>query len=167
MVTVAYEKWSFTISFNCGGFDWEKFWSHIWGGRLRKVVAQGGKTVFILLRIRALARFFLTEEGEPVASCRDVWGYPPPKNCQNWRLRNAIFSTCHEICLRKIDLEYENGKPLQVTIIKITESTVNPSKDLMSRAQQDQRGGRRASAPLAPPLATALRILRVKRRGGP
>ena len=165
MVTVAYEKWSFTIGFNCGGFDWGKFWSHILGGRLRKVVAQGGKTVFILLRIRALATFFLTEEGGPVASCRGVWGYP--QNCQNWRLRNAIFSTCHEICLRKIDLEYENGKPLQVTIIKITESKVSPSKDLMSRAQQDQRGGRRASAPLAPPLATALRILRVKRRGGP
>ena len=137
---------------------------------MRKVVAQGGKTVFILLRIRALARFFLTEEGEPVASCRGVWGYPPPKNCQNWRLRNAIFSTCHEICLRKIDLEYENGKPLQVTIIKITESTVNPSKDLMSRAQQDQTGGGGGDGhlpPLAPPLATALRILRVKRRGGP
>ena len=46
---------------------------------MRKVVAQGGKTVFILLRIRALARFFLTEEGEPVASCRGVWGYPPPR----------------------------------------------------------------------------------------
>ena len=35
--------------------------------------------------------------------------------------------TCHEICLRKIDLEYENGKQLQVTIIKITESKENKS----------------------------------------
>ena len=51
--------------------------------------------------------------------CRGVWGYPPPQNFQIGRLRNVIFSTCHEICLRKIDLEYENGKQLQVTIIKI------------------------------------------------
>ena len=39
-----------------------------------------------------------------------------------WRLPNAIFSTCHEICHRKIDFEYKNGKQLQVTIIQITES---------------------------------------------
>ena len=39
----------------------------------------------------------------------------------------AIFSTCHEICLRKIDLEDENGKQLQITIIKITESKENKS----------------------------------------
>ena len=31
--------------------------------------------------------------------------YPPSKHFQLWRLRNAIFSTCHEMCLRKIDLE--------------------------------------------------------------
>ena len=41
-------------------------------------------------------------------------------------LRNTIFST-HEICLRKIDCEYENGKKLQVAIIKITESKENKS----------------------------------------
>ena len=39
----------------------------------------------------------------------------------------GIFSTCHEIYLLKIDLEYENGKQLQVTIIKITESKENKS----------------------------------------
>ena len=60
-------------------------------------------------------------------SCRGVWGYPPPQNFQIGRLRNVIFSTCHEICLRKIDLEFENGKQLQVTIIKITESKENKS----------------------------------------
>ena len=59
--------------------------------------------------------------------CRWVWGYPPPEDFQIWRLLNAIFSTCHEICLRKIDLQYENGKQLQVTIIKITESKENKS----------------------------------------
>ena len=42
-------------------------------------------------------------------------------------LRNVIFSTCHEMCLRNIDLEYENGKQLQVTIIKITEAKENKS----------------------------------------
>ena len=42
-------------------------------------------------------------------------------------LRNAIFSTCRGICLRKVDLEYENGKQLQVTIIKVTESKENRS----------------------------------------
>ena len=39
-----------------------------------------------------------------------------------------LFSAlCHEIYRRKIDLEYENGKQLQVTIIKITESKENKS----------------------------------------
>ena len=32
-----------------------------------------------------------------------------------------------KICLRKIDLEDENGKQLQITIIKITESKENKS----------------------------------------
>ena len=59
-------------------------------------------------------------------SCRGS-GVPPPDNVQVWRLRNAIFSTYHEICLRKIDLEPENGKQLQVTIIKLTESKENNS----------------------------------------
>ena len=42
----------------------------------------------------------------------------------------------------KIDPEYENGKLLQVTIIKITESKENKSisKDLMCLAQQVQGG---------------------------
>ena len=60
-------------------------------------------------------------------SGRGVWRYPPRENFQICRLRNAIFSTYHEICLRKIDFEYENGKKLQVTIIKITESKENKS----------------------------------------
>ena len=33
-----------------------------------------------------------------------------------------MLSTFHERCLRKIDLEYENGKQLRVTVIKITDS---------------------------------------------
>ena len=34
-----------------------------------------------------------------------------------------LFSALLMRCVRKIDLEYENGKQLQVTIIKITEIT--------------------------------------------
>ena len=54
-------------------------------------------------------------------------GYLPPEKFQIWRLRKGIFSTFHEKCLRKIDLEYENGKQLQVTVIKIAESKENKS----------------------------------------
>ena len=109
-----------------------------------------------------VARFFVTgvrgggghyRECRRQEPCGAVWGYPPQENCQIWRLRNAIFSTFHGICLRKIDLEYENGKQLQVkssqvTIIKITKSTENNSIDrlLMCPAQQVQG----AAAPLPP-----------------
>ena len=70
--------------------------------------------------VRAVARFFVTGSGEGaegiIALKGGSGGILPPKI---WRLQNDIFSTCHELCLRKIDLEYENGKQLQVTIIKI------------------------------------------------
>ena len=59
------------------------------------------------------------------------------------------------MCLRKIDLECENGKQLQVTIIKITDSKENKSiQKLDVFVAQQVRGG---SCPLAssPPLATA------------
>ena len=82
--------------------------------------------------------------------CRGVWGYPPLENFQIGRLRNVIFSTCHEICLRKIDLEYENGKQLQVTIIKITESKENKSiQRLDVSGSTCPRGDGGAAAPLA------------------
>ena len=74
-------------------------------------------------RSRAVARFFVTGRGiiASAEGTRLVGGGGV------LRLRNAIFSTCHEICLRKIDLKRENGKQLQVTIIKITESKENKS----------------------------------------
>ena len=81
-------------------------------------------------------------------SCRGVWGYPPAQNFQIGRLRNVIFSTCHEICLRKIDLEFENGKQLQVTIIKITESKENKSIQRLDVFGSTVPGGG-APAPLA------------------
>ena len=72
---------------------------------------------------RAIAGFFVARghyrECRKHKPCRGVF--------RIWRLQNNIFSTCHEICLRKINLEYENGKQLQVTIIKITESKENKS----------------------------------------
>ena len=67
---------------------------------------------------RAVTRIFVT--GEHYRECRShepckvVWG------CSE-------TSTCHGICLRKVDLEYEKGKQLQVTIIKVTESKENRS----------------------------------------
>ena len=80
---------------------------------------------------RAETRVFVTgahyRERRRHEPCRGVSGCPPPEKFQVWGPRNAIFSTCHEICLRKIDLEPENGKQLQVTIIKITESKENNS----------------------------------------
>ena len=79
-----------------------------------------------------------------------VWGYPPPGHFQIWRLPNAIFSTCHEICLRKIDLEYENGKQLQVTIVQITESKEKKSIQKLDESVAQQVWG--AAAPLAPAL---------------
>ena len=57
-------------------------------------------------------------------------------------------------------LSHENGKQLQVTTIKITESKkTNPTKDLICLVQQLQGGGGGgAAAPPAPspPLATTL-----------
>ena len=94
------------------------------------MVFQKWHKIFLALP-RAVARFFCNggyyRECGRHEPCRGVWGYPPPENFQIRRLQNAIFSTCHEICLRKIDLEDENGKQLQITIIKITESKENKS----------------------------------------
>ena len=55
----------------------------------------------------------IVSSAEGTSLVEGVWGFPPPDNCQIWRLQNNIFSIGHEICLRKIDLEYENGKQLQ------------------------------------------------------
>ena len=76
-------------------------------------------------------------------------------------LRNAIFSTCHGICLRKVDLEYENGKQLQVTIIKVTESKENRSIHRLDVSGSIGPGGQRPPLPPPPPppIATALIFL--------
>ena len=93
------------------------------------MVFQSDTTYFFLALPRAVTRFFVTRgiiaRAEGTSLVGGSGGVLPQKNFQIWRLRNAIFSTCHEICLRKIDLEDENGKQLQITIIKITESKEN------------------------------------------
>ena len=52
------------------------------------------------------------------------------------------------ICLRKIDLKYENVKQLQVSIIKITESKENNSVHRLNRSGLTGPG--KSAAPLAP-----------------
>ena len=75
-------------------------------------------------------------------------------------LRNAIFSTCHGICLRKVDLEYENGKQLQVTIIKVTESKENRSIHRLDVSGSIGPGGQLPPLPPPPPpIATVLIFL--------
>ena len=71
----------------------------------------------------------------------------PSKKFHIWRLRNVTFSTCHEICLRKLDLEYEKGKQLQVTIIKITESKENKSIHRLDLSGSTGRGRAAAFPP--------------------
>ena len=107
-----YERRKFVdkVSFSFPGFEWYF------------IVTQ---LIFLALP-RAVARFFVTR-GIIARAEGTSLGCPPPENFQILRLRNAIFGTCHEICLRKIDLEDENGKQLQITIIKITESKENKS----------------------------------------
>ena len=60
----------------------------------------------------------------------------------------TAVQTCQEIFLRKINLEYENGKQLQVTLIKITESKENKSTH---RHDFSGSAGPWGSCPLVPP----------------
>ena len=73
------------------------------------------------------------------------------------KARTRYLSTCHEICLRKIDLEYENGKQLQVTLIKTTKSKENKSINRLDLSDSTGRGWGAAAplAPLPPPLNMA------------
>ena len=111
------------------------------------MVFQSDTTYFFFLALpRAVARFFVTRgiiaraEGTSLVGGSGR-GVLPPEKVSNLEAPKSYFSTWREICLRKIDLEYENGKQLQVTIIKITESKenkTNPSTDLICLAQQVQ-----------------------------
>ena len=88
--------------------------------------------------------------------CKGGLGVSSHRRFSNLEASKCYFQhLCHEICLRKIDFEYENGKQLQVTIIKITESTENKSMQRLD-VPGSTSPGEGAAAPLAPPLATAL-----------
>ena len=89
--------------------------------------------------------------------CRGVWGYPHPESFANFEAgnRTPIFATCHEICLRKIDLELENGKQLQVTIIKITESKENKCINRLDLSGLAGPGGQLTPLPPPPPPHTS------------
>ena len=65
----------------------------------------------------------------------------------------TLFSVLimRKVCLRKIDLEYENGKQLQVTITKITESKENKSIQRLDVSGSTGPGG---GAALPCPLAS-------------
>ena len=67
----------------------------------------------------------------------------------------TAVQTCQEIFLRKINLEYENGKQLQVTLIKITESKENKSTH---RHDFSGSAGPWGSCPLVPPPPPALSV---------
>ena len=102
----------------------------------------------------AVARSFVTG-GDIIASAQgkslvgESGGILPQKIFNFGGYKAPIFSTCHDICLRKIDLEYENGKQLQVTIIKITES-----KEKKSIQRLDLSGSTGPGRRQLPPLPT-------------
>ena len=91
-------------------------------------------------------------------SCRGSGGILGQKIFRFGGSEMLFSALCHEIYRRKIDLEYENGKQLQVTIIKITESKENKSiQRLGVSGPTGPRGG--TAAPLTRPLARALEIV--------
>lgn len=56
---------------------------------------------------------------------RRVWGYPPPEKFQIWRLQNAIFSTCHEICLQSTSNKCEKASVFSAYILLYFRGPVN------------------------------------------
>ena len=82
---------------------------------------------------RAVARFFVTggiiasAEGRSLVGGGGSGGILPENIFKfgSTESKRSVFSTCHDVGLRKI--EYEIGKQLQVNTIKITESKENKS----------------------------------------
>ena len=107
------------------------------------------------LELTAIARFFVMggERGRIIASLVEIFKFGGSE---------MLFSALVMRCLRKIDLGYENGKQLQVTIIRITESKENKSIQRLSWYVWFNRSrGRGCSWPVASPLATALVLLQL------
>ena len=101
------------------------------------MVFQSDTTYFFLALPRDVARFFVTRGIIARAEGTSLVG----GSRKNFKFGGSEmqFSALVMRCLRKIDLEYENGKQLQVTNIKITDlKKTNPSTDLICLAQQVQ-----------------------------
>ena len=116
------------------------------------------------LVLTAIARFFVMggERGRIIASLVGGAGGILPQKIFKFGGSEMLFSALVMRCLRKIDLGYENGKQLQVTIIRITESKENKSIQRLSWCVWLNRSrGRGCSWPVASPLATALVLLQL------
>ena len=124
------KSWPYSKTWYTGGGPEQGFWC-CFTDRLNQ--AQLFKRLIMLRYIyRMIARFFVMEgvllrvlKARALQGCVGV--FSPRKFSDLKAPIYAIFSTCHEMCLRKIDLEYQNGKQLQFPIIKITESKENKS----------------------------------------
>ena len=78
--------------------------------------------------------------------CRGFWAILPHKIFK-FGCSKTLFSA-HEMCLRKIYVEYENGKQMQVTIITVTESRENKSIHRLNVSGSTVLGGK--LSPLSP-----------------
>ena len=105
--------------------------------------------------VRAVARFFCNGGGGGGGHCRECQRHEPCRGV--WGCSETLFSaTCHAICLRNIDLEYENGIQLQVTIIKIPESKENKSIHSLDVFGSTGPGGAAALLVAPPPRVSVL-----------
>ena len=96
------------------------------------MVFQSDTTYLFLALPRAVARFFVTGGIIARAEGTSLVGgsggrVSSPRKIFKFGGSEMLFSALVMRCLRKIDLEDENGKQLQITIIKITESKENKS----------------------------------------
>ena len=106
---------------------------------------------------RAETRFFVTgrisSSAEGTRLVVGSRGVLPQKSFKFGGSETVFLALVMRYVSEKIDLEPENGKQLQVTIIKITESKENNSIHRLDESGSTGPGG---SAPLASPLATGL-----------
>ena len=103
---------------------------------------------------RTIATFFVMGGGgryrecrrhEP---CRGVWGYPPPEIFKFEGSEMLFSALVMRYVSKKIGLEYQNGKQLQFTIIKITESKENKSTQRLDVSGSTGPGGQLAGMDL-------------------
>ena len=98
---------------------------------------------------RAVARFFAHGGASQCRKHEGGLGVSSPRKYSEIRF-SALMR-----CLRKIDCEYENGKKLQVTIIKITESKENKFIYRLDWCVSGSRGPRWGRGGQLPPCSPA------------